>query len=350
MQREITIAGRVIGAGRPSFVIAEAGVNHNGSIDLGRKLIDVAVEAGADAVKFQTFKADKLASASAPKAKYQIDNTGTSESQHEMLRKLELTPAMQDAMAAHCRERGILFLSTPFDADSADELEAIGVPAFKVPSGEITNIPLLKHIARKGKPMIVSTGMAYLGEVETALRAIVEERNDAVAVLHCVSNYPAADADVNLRAMATMADAFRVPIGYSDHSAGIAISLAAVALGATIIEKHFTIDRTLPGPDHVASLEPNELRDLIRGIRSVEAALGDGIKRPTAAEASTADVARRSLVAARPLAAGTVLAEDHIAILRPGTGLAPAMLPQLVGRTLRTAVDEGTLFRLEMLV
>jgi N-acetylneuraminate synthase len=336
MQREIAIAGRVIGPGHPCFVIAEAGVNHNGSIDLGRQLIDVAVEAGADAVKFQTFKADKLASASAPKAKYQIDNTGTTESQHEMLRRLELTGEMQNAMAAHCRERGILFLSTPFDADSADELDALAVPAFKIPSGEITNLPLLRHIARKNKPMIVSTGMSWLGEVEAALHAIASEGNDAVAVLHCVSNYPASPSDINLRAMATMSDAFRIPVGYSDHSSGIEIAIAAAALGATIIEKHFTIDRKLPGPDHVASLEPDELREMIRAIRAVEAALGDGIKRPAPSEANTADVARRSLVAAKAIAAGTVLT--------------PSMLPQIVGRTLRTAVGEGTLFRLEMLV
>ena len=348
MQREITITGRKIGPGRPCFVIAEAGVNHNGDLDLGRQLIDVAVAAGADAVKFQTFKADRLAAASAPKAKYQIENTGTSESQQEMLRKLELTGEMQEAFAAHCRERGILFLSTPFDEGSADELEALGVPAFKVPSGELTNLPLLRHLARKGKPMIVSTGMSYLGEVETALHAIAGEGNDAVAVLHCVSNYPAAAGDINLRAMGTMAEAFRIPVGYSDHSSGIEISVAAAALGATIIEKHFTIDRRLPGPDHVASLEPDELREMMRAIRSVEAALGDGIKRPTAAEASTADVARRSLVAAVPLRAGMVLGAEHVAILRPGTGLAPALLPHIVGRTLRMPVEQGALLRLEM--
>ena len=348
MQSEIILAGRRIGPGNPCFVIAEAGVNHNGDLDLGLKLIDVALEAGADAVKFQTFKADKLTTAAAPKAKYQIENTGTAESQQEMLRKLELTPVMQNAFAAYCRERGILFLSTPFDEESADELDALGVPAFKVPSGEITNLPLLKHIARKGKAIIVSTGMSWLGEVETALRTVAEEGNEAVAVLHCVSNYPAASSDINLRAMRTMADAFRVPVGYSDHSTGIEISVAAAALGATIIEKHFTLDRTLPGPDHVASLEPQELREMMRAIRSVEAALGDGVKRPAAAEASTAEVARRSLVAAVALEPGTVLAPWHVAILRPGTGLAPALLPHLLGRTVRQPVQQGTLLCLEM--
>jgi N,N'-diacetyllegionaminate synthase len=338
-----------VGEGQPCFVIAEAGVNHNGDIDMACRLVDVAVGGGADAVKFQTFKADLLASQVALKAEYQLRNTDSAESQQAMLRRLELTREMHQILARHCQKAGILFLSTPFDQASADLLDELGVPAFKVPSGEITNLPLLSHIARKGKPMIVSTGMSYLGEVETALRAIDSEGNDRVALLHCVSNYPAAPGDVNLHAMQTMHAAFAVPVGYSDHTLGVNVALAAVALGSSILEKHFTLDRSLPGPDHAASLEPEELAAMIRGVREVEAALGDGCKRPAPAEQDTADVARRSLVAARDLPRGTTLGSEHIAILRPGTGLPPALLPQLLGRQVRVDVATGSLFRWEML-
>ena len=349
MVAHINIASRLVGPGHPCFVIAEAGVNHNGSLEVALNLVDVAAGAGADAVKFQTFKAERLVTPAAPKAEYQLRTTDASESQYEMIRRLELSPEMHRAVMGHCRERNILFLSSPFDEESADLLQQLGVAAFKIPSGEITNLPLLVHVARKGKPMIVSTGMADLSEVAAAVRVIEGEGNHDVVLLQCVSNYPADPADANLRAMHTMAAAFDLPVGYSDHTTGIEVALAAVALGACVIEKHFTLDRGLPGPDHLASLEPQELTALVRGIRTVAAALGHGRKEPAASEANTADVARKSLVAARDIPAGAVLTEELIAIKRPGTGLPPAMRPYLAGRTARLPIPEGTVLTLEML-
>jgi N-acetylneuraminate synthase len=348
MRRELVIAGQRIGAGNPCFVIGEAGVNHNGDLDLALKLVDVAATADASAVKFQTFNAAKLASRNAPMAKYQIQNVGAELPQYDMLRPLELTREMHVALSEKSRLTGVLFLSTPFDEESVDLLDDLGMPAFKIGSGDLTNLPLLRHIARKGKPMIVSTGMSRLGEVETALQTIEAEGNDQVVLLHCVSSYPAHPADVNLRAMATMAAAFCVPVGYSDHTIGIEVALAAAALGAAVIEKHITLDRTLPGPDHVVSLEPADFSAMIRGIRCVESALGDGRKRPTEAERNTAVVARRSIVAANDLRQGTTLALEHIVIQRPGTGLEPAMLPHLMGRRLRVDVAAGSLLSWEM--
>jgi N-acetylneuraminate synthase len=345
----ITLGDRSIGAGQPCFIIAEAGVNHNGDPALAHRLIDVAFQAGADAVKFQTFSADRLVTLDAPKAEYQLQQTEASESQYEMLKRLELSVETLRELQQHCDQVGIRFMSTPFDEESVDLLNELGVTIFKTPSGEITNLPYLAHIARTGKPLIVSTGMATLGEVETAVNTIRSSGNQDLILLHCVSNYPADPADVNLRAMHTMAQAFGVPIGFSDHTAGIEIALAAVALGACVIEKHFTLDRTLPGPDHAASLEPDQLTALIRGIRHIEAALGDGRKQPTASEANTAAVARKSLVAAYDLPAGVILSNDMIAVKRPGTGLPPMLLPQVIGRTLQIDVRAGTLIAWEML-
>ena len=349
MVRAIDIAGRRVGKGQPCFIVAEAGVNHNGNLDLARRLIDMAAEAGADAVKFQTFRAERLVTPGAPKAQYQMATTDPSESQFAMLKELELSEQAHRNLMACCAERGILFMSTPFDEGSADLLENLGVAVFKVPSGEITNLSFLDHVARKGKPMIVSTGMASLGEVEAAVAALRGAGNERFVLLHCVSSYPAAPADANLRAMKTLARAFGVPVGYSDHTPGIEVALAAVALGACVIEKHFTLDRTLPGPDHKASLEPGELMALVRGIRTVEQALGHGRKEPAPSEAGTAVVARKSLVAARDLPAGVALTDDMIAVKRPGTGLPPAMLSEVAGRTLRTSVSAGTVLTLDML-
>jgi N-acetylneuraminate synthase len=344
----LDIAGRTIGTNQPCFIIAEAGVNHNGDLSLAHELIDAASQAGVDAIKFQTFQAERLVTTDAPKAEYQLETTNAGESQFEMLRRLELDADAHRALIAHCRDKNILFLSTPFDETSADLLEQLGVPAFKTPSGEITNLPYLRHVARKGKPMIVSTGMAFLGEVETAVRTIEAAGNHSFALLHCVSNYPANPADINLRAMQTMARAFGVAVGYSDHTPGIEVSLAAVALGACIIEKHFTLDRSLPGPDHQASAEPAELAALVRGIRIVEAALGDGRKQPAASEANTAAVARKSLVAACDIPAGATLTETMIVLKRPGTGLPPAMREYLIGRVARVAIRAGDLLTLDM--
>lgn len=346
--KTIAVGERVVGPSAPTFIIAEAGVNHNGRLETAFALVDAAAAAGADAVKFQTFHAESLVSPLAPKAAHQSRATGPGP-QLEMLKHLELPPTAFRELLAHSAKRGILFLSTPFDEGSADLLESLAVAAFKIPSGEITNLPFLEHIARKGKPMIVSTGMASLGEVEAAVRAIEAAGQREYILLHCVSTYPAAPSDVNLRAMETLATAFGAPVGYSDHTLGIEISLAAVALGACVLEKHFTLDRTLPGPDHRASLEPEELAALVKGIRNVEAALGHGRKEPVASEAETAAVARRSLVAADDIGPGTVLAEWHIAVRRPGTGLPPSMRKYLIGRRARVMIPAGTLLALEYL-
>jgi len=346
---KIKIGERCIGEDEQVFFIAEAGVNHNGDREMAHRLVDVAVEAGADAIKFQTFKAESLISSHAPKAKYQLQTTDASESQLEMVRNLELSMDTFRELQNHCQEKGVLFMSTPFDEESVDFLSDIGVPVFKIPSGEITNIPFLTYVASKGKPMILSTGMSYLGEVETAVRTIEKTGNCELVLLHCVSNYPAAPEDVNLYAMQTMSRAFCVPVGFSDHTSGIEVALAAVALGACVIEKHFTLDMNLPGPDHQASLEPDQLTALVRGIRKVENALGNGIKRPTASEADTIRAARRSLVAACDINAGTMLTEKVIAIRRPGSGIAPALLPLLIGRCMNVNVTAGTLLEFNML-
>lgn len=348
--KEIRLSGRTIGYGHPCFVVAEAGVNHNGDPRLAKRLVDVAVEARADAVKFQTFRAERLVTPLAPKADYQLETTGASESQFEMLHRLELSHEAHRELVSYCRQRGIFFMSTPFDEESADFLYELPVEVFKIPSGEITNLSFLAHVARKGRPMIVSTGMSSLSEVEKAVCTIKNSGNLDLVLLQCVSNYPADPADANLRAMQTMATEFNVPVGYSDHTPGIEVALAAVALGACVIEKHFTLDRTLLGPDHRFSLEPNELTALVRGIRIVEASLGHGRKEPAASEANIAVVVRRSLVAARDIRAGVTLTDEMIAIRRPGTGLPPAMRSRLVGRTVRISIPVGTLITWEMLV
>jgi len=321
-------------------------VNHNGEIELAKKLIDVAAAAGADAVKFQTFNAFRLVTPDAPKAAYQHRTTSEQESQLDMLRQLELSAEDHRVLIEYCRACGVLFLSTPFDEQSADLLYDLDVPAFKIPSGEVTNLPLLAHVARFGRPMIVSTGMCDLGEVEAAVETIRDEGNDSIVLLHCVSNYPANPADVNLRAMQTMQAAFRVPVGYSDHTLGVEVGLAAVATGACLLEKHFTLDCGLSGPDHEASLNPTELAMLIRGIRIVEAALGDGQKRAAASEANTAATIRKSLVAARDIPAGGLLTEEVIVSKRPGTGLPPATKPHLLGRIAKEDISAGELLEL----
>jgi N,N'-diacetyllegionaminate synthase len=347
--KPIVLGGRSIGPTGQCFIIAEAGVNHNGSLDAALRLVDIAHASGADAVKFQTFSADALAAPDTPKAEYQRQGQSDSESQLQMLRRLELSHGEQAIVFNRCRELGILFLSSPFDEESATFLNNLGVPAFKIGSGELTNLPLLEHVARMGKPIILSTGMADLNEVEAAVVAIAREGNPPLVLLQCVSNYPANPLDVNLRAMATMRDAFQVLVGYSDHTIGAEVSLAAVALGAAVIEKHFTSDRELAGPDHRASMEPDDLAALVLAIRNIEAALGNGIKIPAASEKDTAAVARKSLVAAVDLPAGTVLTETVIAIKRPGTGLAPSLRSTLVGRIARVPIPRGTVLSVDML-
>ena len=332
MRATVTVGDRVIGAGAPVFIVAEAGVNHNGDVALARELIDVAADAGADAVKFQTFHAPALVSREAPKAAYQRETTGGGESQLDMLRRLELGLAEHADLKAHCAKRGVMFFSAAFDDASADALESLGVQLFKLPSGELTNLPLVRRLAAKRRPIIVSTGMATMDEVARALAAIREAGDPAVALLHCLSAYPAPAAEMNLRAMDQLRDRFGCPVGLSDHTIGIAVALAAVGRGAAIIEKHFTVDKRWPGPDHRASLDPRELAEMVRGIREVESALGDGDKRPMPSELDTRRVARKSVVAARPIAAGQRLTPDLVAVKRPGTGISPAELPRVIGR------------------
>ena len=348
MATTIQVGDKRIGAGAPVFIIAEAGVNHNGDLDMAKRLIDVAVAAGADAVKFQSFKAEVLVTVTAPKANYQTQTTPAAESQLEMLRKLELSKEDHEELAAYCKSKGILFLSTPFDEASADLLDTLSVPLFKISSGDLTNTPLLTHVAKKQKPVILSTGMANLAEVREAVETLNAAGCDKIILLHCVSDYPADPADMNLRAIQTLRETFGVPAGFSDHTQGLEVALAAAALGASVIEKHFTLDRALPGPDHRASLEPAELNTFISGIRTVESSLGNGEKVPTAREIETAKVARRSIVAAQTIPSGKIVERHMLAVKRPGTGLPPAQLDLIVGRKTRVEIREGTLLEMEM--
>jgi N,N'-diacetyllegionaminate synthase len=327
------------------YIIAEAGVNHNGSLEIAKTLINAAADAGADAVKFQTFKADKVVTQDAPKADYQSQSGDASESQHAMLRKLELSDEAHRELIDHCRSRGIQFLSTAFDPESAGFLGALALPFTKIPSGEITNLPHLRQSARSGSPVILSTGMATLGEVEAALEVLVAEgiARDAITVLQCHTDYPTRFEDANLRAMQTMAAAFHgVKIGYSDHTLGIEAAIAAVAMGACLIEKHFTLDRSLPGPDHAASLEPAELKAMVRAIRNIELALGHGRKEPSASESKIKQVARKSIVASHPIQAGEIFSEENLSAKRPGTGISPMRWDELIGKPAKRAyeVDE----------
>lgn len=316
------------------LIIAEAGVNHNGDLDMARRLVDAAAEAGADLVKFQSFSADRLVTVDARKADYQRKRGGADESQHAMLRRLELTRDMHETLIAHAADRGIGFFSTPFDIESVDMLVDLGIDRFKVPSGEITNLPYLRHIGRFGHPVILSTGMASMAEVDAAIRVLEVEGTPRarITVLHCSTAYPTPMQDVNLRAMCSIADALHVDVGYSDHTRGIEVGIAAVALGASVLEKHFTLSRDLPGPDHQASIEPAELTALVRAIRNVERALGDGIKRPTPSEEKNTVVVRKSIVAAHAIAAGEPFSEANLAVKRPGTGVSPMRWDEVLGR------------------
>src|SRR3989338_1130155 len=349
MIKSLKIGARPVGPGRPCFIIAEAGVNHDGDVKIALRLVDAAAEAGADAVKFQTFRAERMASAAAFKAAYQKRQAPARQSQLEMLKSLELSETAHRQIIARCRKHSLLFLSPPFDDLSADFLESLNVPAFKIPSGELTNWPLLSHIARKDRPMIVSTGMSYLKEIREALAVIRKAGNPPVILLHCVSNYPAHPATANLRAMKTLEDAFSLPIGFSDHAQGLEVSLAAAALGAAVLEKHFTLDKNRRGPDHFFSLEPRELEAWVKGIRVVESALGHGRKEPAAGELEIAAVARKSLVAARFIPAGARLTANAIAVKRPGTGIPPSQLPKLLGRKTSRDIPPDLLLSWDML-
>ena len=328
------------------YIIAEAGVNHNGSLETARALIDAAAHSGADAVKFQTFKADNLVTQSADKADYQKPSGDVGESQHAMLRKLELSDKAHLELIAHCRTRGIQFLSTAFDPESARFLDSLHLPFAKMPSGEITNLPQLRKTAKSGCPVILSTGMANLGEVEAAIEVLTTEglAREQIIVLQCHTDYPTCFKDANLCAMQTMAAAFPgVRIGYSDHTLGIEASIAAVAMGACLIEKHFTLDRTLPGPDHAASLEPAELKAMVRAIRNIELALGHGRKEPSASERKIKPVARKSIVASRPIPCGEVFSETNLCAKRPGTGISPMHWDELIGKPAKRAYEADEL-------
>lgn len=318
----------------PVTIVAEAGVNHNGSLDLAKQLISAGAAAGADIVKFQTFKTELLVTKAATQATYQALNTGRLESQFDMLKRLELDRSAHDVLATACHSAGVAFLSTAFDDASIELLSQYEMPFWKVPSGELTNIPFLRRLGSLRGKIVLSTGMGVLAEIEQALDVLERAGtcHDDITVLHCTTEYPTAWADVNLRAMETIARAFQVKIGYSDHTPGIEVATAAVALGASMIEKHFTLDKNLPGPDHKASLDPRELTAMVSAIRNIELALGSGRKQPTEVERKTMAVARKSLVAARRILKGEIFSLDSFAIKRPGSGLAPAMMDHLLGR------------------
>ena len=317
----------------PTLVIAEAGVNHSGSLELAFELIDAASEAGADVVKFQTFKAENLVTQSAAKADYQLGTTDVQETQFEMIKKLELSYEMHLKLISRCNEKGIGFSSTGFDSSSVDLLIELGVDFLKVPSGEITNLPYLRHLGSRGLPIILSTGMCNMQEVKDAVRILEQagSKKSDITVLHCNTEYPTPMEDVNLRAMLSMENELGVKVGYSDHTLGIEVPIAAVVLGATVIEKHFTLDRTMEGPDHAASLEPDELKQMVASIRNIEEAMGDGLKMPSKSERDNIRVVRKSIVASRNILAGEKFTEENIAVKRPGTGISPFRWDELLG-------------------
>lgn len=315
------------------FIIAEAGVNHNGSLETAKRLVEEAARAGADAVKFQTFRAEALVCKDAKKADYQMETTEQTESQLEMLKKLELTPAMHEELIACCREKHIMFLSTPFDIDSLHYLVQCGVEIIKVPSGEVTDYPYLREIGRTGKRVILSSGMSTLEEIGEAVKVLRDNGSRDITVLHCNTEYPTPYGDVNLRAMLTLKNELGAAVGYSDHTQGIEVPIAAAALGAVVLEKHFTLDRNMEGPDHRASLEPKELQAMVRAVRNIEAALGDGVKRPSESEKKNIGIVRRSIVAKCPIRAGEVFTEDNLTAKRPGNGISPMRWNDIVGQT-----------------
>ena len=314
------------------FIIAEAGVNHNGDINIAKSLVDVAVSAGADAVKFQTFKADKLASKQAPKAAYQNETTDRTETQYEMLKKLELTADMHIELIEYCKEKNIMFISTPFDIDSIHMLVELGIGIIKIPSGEITNLPYLREVARQKKKVILSTGMSNMQEVKDAVQVLKQYGAEDITVLHCNTQYPTPMEDVNLRAMIHMKHELNLEVGYSDHTQGVEVPIAAVAMGATVIEKHFTLDKTMEGPDHKASLEPNELKEMVKAIRNIEKALGNGEKNKTQSEVDNVAIVRKSIVAACKIEKGELFTEKNLTVKRPGNGISPMKWDEMIGK------------------
>lgn len=334
-----------------TLIIAEAGVNHNGDLSLAKKLIDVAAEAGVDYVKFQTFRAENLVSKNAKKAEYQIKNAGENDTQFEMLKKLELTLEDHYKLIEYCKEKKVAFFSTGFDLQSLDLLHQIGMRLFKVPSGEITNLPYLKKVAKLAEKVIISTGMCNLLEIENAINVFLGNGFDKkeIVVLHCNTEYPTPMCDVNLNAMKTIANSFNVGVGYSDHTLGIEIPIAAVALGAEVIEKHFTLDRSMRGPDHAASLEPTELIQMVKAIRNIEIAMGSGLKEPSPSELKNIVIARKSIHAARDIEEGSIITEEDLVMLRPGDGISPMDLEKIIGKVVRRGIPVGTKFELNFI-
>jgi len=325
------------------FIIAEAGVNHNGSVEMAKKLVDAAKEVNADAVKFQTFKTDKLVTEDAEKAEYQIKNSGE-DSQYNMIKSLELSNDEFREIAEYTKNKGLIFLSSPFDIESVDLLDEIGVPAFKIASGEITNFPLLEYVAKKEKPVILSTGMSTIGEVDEAIN-LMEKYNDNITLMHCLTSYPAKKEEADLNVIKTLECAFKRPVGFSDHTLGIEMSVAAVALGSCVIEKHFTIDKNLPGPDHKASLEPHEFAEMVKSIRNVEKGMGNGVKKPTNEEIKIKKLVRKSIVAKEDIPCGTILDESMLVFKRPGTGIEPKYLEKLIGKELIEDIKKDSLIK-----
>lgn len=327
------------------FIIAEAGVNHNGSIELAKKLIDAAVKAGADAVKFQTFKTENLVSKNAAKAEYQKNTTDKDESQFDMIKKLELDVGTHNELIAYCKEKGIMFLSTPFDLDSIDLLNKLGLKIFKIPSGEIINLPYLRKIGSLNKKVVLSTGMSNMNEIEDALKVLTNAgtKKENITVLHANTEYPTPMEDVNLNAMLSIKEKFGVSVGYSDHTLGIEVDIAAVAMGAECIEKHFTLDNTMDGPDHKASLEPHELIAMVKAIRNIEKALGDGVKKPSKSESKNINIARKSIVASKEIKKGDTFSEDNLAVKRPGSGISPMKWDEIIGQVAKKDYAEDEL-------
>jgi N-acetylneuraminate synthase len=346
--KAVVICSKSLGDGFPCFVIAEAGVNHNGDLEIARRLVDASVKAGADAVKFQAFKAERLVIQSAPKAKYQ-KNGEKSDSQLKMLKKLELTEEDFKTLNVYSQKKGIIFLASVFDEESTEVLERIGVPAYKMGSGELTNLPLLAYVAEKGKPMIISSGMSTLDEVSEAISTVRGNGCKEIILLHCISNYPAAAHDVNLKVIKTLKEKFRLPIGFSDHTLSLVIPAVAVSMGAIVIEKHITLDHKMAGPDHRASLEPEEFYSMVKNIREVEEALGDGLKRVTEGEQEIRNVARRSLVAAVDIPAGSTISLEMLDVKRPGTGISPKHARKVAGKKAKELIRRDELIKWELL-
>ncbi len=347
MVKNVKIGSYSVGDGQPCFIIAEAGVNHNGDIAIAERLIDEAARAGANAVKFQAFITEELITAEAPKANYQVETTGQPGSQYGMLKALELTAEQHAHLKAYCEQAGVMYLCTPYDHGSADMLARIGVQAYKIASTDTSNIPFLRYLGAKGIPVILSTGMSTLGEVEEAVAALETGGvNGGIVILQCTSEYPAPVDEVNLRSIATLRQAFGYPVGFSDHTQGTAVSAWAVALGACMIEKHFTLDRTMPGPDHRASIEPDELRQLVEAVCSLERALGDGVKRPSPSEQGNKAFMQKSLVVRRDIPQGAVISADDLTCKRPATGLPPRDFDRVVGRKAAKALASGHILTL----